>query len=73
MSQLKKVISGLSFKKTEKNQYILLYLVRKYNRVNSLKKGYLEMASINLSIAEMCFDADNEVFRQCEEKLTESE
>lgn len=73
MSQLKKVISGLSFKKTEKNQYILLYLVRKYNRVNSLKKGYSEMASINLSIAEMCFDADNEVFRQCEEKLTESE
>ena len=31
------------------------------------------MSSINLSIAQMCFDADNEVFRQCEEKLTECE
>ena len=73
MSQLKKVISGLSFKKSEKNQYILCYLVKKYNRINSLRKGYLEMASINLSLAEMCLDADNEVFRQCEEKLTECE
>ena len=73
MSQLKKVISGLSFKKSEKNQYILCLLVKKYNRINSLRKGYSEMASINLSIAQMCFDADNEVLRQCEEKLTECE
>lgn len=73
MSQLKKVISGLSFKKSEKNQYNLCYLVKKYNRINSLRKGYLEMASLNLSIAQMCFDADNEVFRQYEEKLTECE
>lgn len=73
MSQLKKVMSGLSFKKSEKNQYILCFLVKKYNRINSLRKGYSEMASINLSIAQMCFDADNEVFRQSEEKLTECE
>lgn len=73
MSQLKKVISGLSFKKSENNQYILCFLVKKYNRINSLRKGYSEMASINLSIAQMCVDADDEVFRQCEEKLTECE
>ena len=73
MSQLKKVMSGLSFVKSEKNQYNLLELVKKYNRINSLRRGYGEMASINISIAEMCFDADNEVFRQCEEKLTECE
>ncbi len=73
MSQLKKVISGLSFKKSEKNQYILCDLVKKYNRINSLKRGYLEMTSINLSIARECFDADCDCFRQCEEKLTECE
>ena len=50
-----------------------MYLVKKYNRINTLRKGYLEMAEINLSLAQMCLDADNEVFRQCEEKLTESE
>lgn len=73
MSQLKKIMSGLSFKKSEKNQYNLISLVKKYNRINSLRKGYAEMASLNLSIAQMCFEADNEVFRQCEEKLTECE
>ena len=73
MSQLKKVMSGLSFRKSEKNQYNLCSLVKKYNRINSLREGYAEMSSINLSIAQMCFDADNEVFRQCEEKLTECE
>lgn len=73
MSQLKKVMSGLSFGKSEKNLNNLLRLIKKYNRINSLKKGYAEMALINLDIAQMCFDADNEVFRQCEEKLTECE
>ena len=73
MSQLKKVISGLSFKKSENNQYILCFLVKKYNRINSLRMGYSEMASINLSIAQTCMDADNEVFRQYEDKLTECE
>lgn len=73
MSQPKKVISGLSFKKSEKNHYILCYLVKKYNRINSLRKGYSEMAEINISIAKTCFDADCDVFRQYEEKLTECE
>ena len=73
MSQLKKVISGLSFKKSEKNQYNLCYLVKKYNRINSLKKGYEEMAFINLSLAEMSIEADNDAMQQYEEKLTECE
>ena len=73
MSQLKKVISGLSFSKSEKNMNNFKKIIKKYNRINSLKEGYAEMAEINLSIAKMCFDADNEVFRQCEEKLTECE
>lgn len=38
-----------------------------------LKNGYIEMAHINLSIAEMCFEADNDTQLCYEEKLSESE
>jgi CopG family transcriptional regulator/antitoxin EndoAI len=38
-----------------------------------LKKGYLEMGGINLSLAEMCFETDNETQQMYEEKLSESE
>ena len=31
------------------------------------------MASLNLTLAQMCFDADNEALYVCEEKLTECE
>lgn len=41
--------------------------------VRSLSKGYREMAEINLGIAQMCFDADEENIRHYEEKLTECE
>ena len=41
--------------------------------VRSLSKGYQEMAEINLSIAQMCLDADEEISRHYEEKLTECE
>ncbi|MGN0149818.1 MAG: hypothetical protein ACI4C7_06170 [Clostridia bacterium] len=38
-----------------------------------LKEGYEEMAEINLKLAQMCLEADNECLSQCEEKLTECE
>jgi CopG family transcriptional regulator/antitoxin EndoAI len=41
--------------------------------VESLSQGYREMAEINLEIAQKCFDADDEVSRYYEEKLTECE
>lgn len=40
---------------------------------NELKKGYKEMAQINLELAQTCFDADNDCLDQCEQKLTECE
>ena len=46
---------------------------RRKNLRESLKKGYLEMADINVGIAEMCFDADNDTHFNYEEKLSESE
>ena len=39
--------------------------------VAELEKGYKEMADINLELAQMCLEADNESL--CEEKLTECE
>lgn len=38
-----------------------------------LKKGYSEMGRINLSLAEMCFEADNDTQMCYEEKLSECE
>jgi len=38
-----------------------------------LKKGYQEMGEINLSLAEMYFESDNDTQRMYEEKLSESE
>lgn len=38
-----------------------------------LLKAYAETAQINLSIANMCMDADNQQYSVYEEKLAESE
>ncbi len=38
-----------------------------------MKKGYQEMAGINITLAQMCFDADNEQLIRYEEKLAECE
>ena len=71
MSQLKKVVSGLTLDK-EKNKK--LSKIRKgFKRKELLKQGYKEMASLNLTLARVCFEADNEALSVCEEKLTECE
>lgn len=38
-----------------------------------LKRGYEEMADINLELAQECVSSDNESLSLCEEKLTECE
>ena len=43
------------------------------NEKKVLKKGYLEMAQVNLTIANMCISADSEQLAVYEEKLAESE
>lgn len=49
-----------------------MYLhVRKQQQEEQMKKGYQEMADVNLSIARMCFDAEEEAFSAYEEKLAE--
>ena len=46
---------------------------RKHTRKEQLKKGYQQMAEINLSLAEVYFDAEEEAFSSYEEKLAECE
>ena len=46
---------------------------RKTEREEKLKEGYQLMAEINLQWAEMCFDADNKLQFDYEEKLSECE
>lgn len=46
---------------------------RRTEREEKLKEGYQLMAEINLQWAEMCFDADNKIQFDYEEKLSECE
>ena len=48
-------------------------LNKKADIKEKLKKGYQEMADINLWLSQMCLEADNESLTLCEEKLTECE
>lgn len=51
------------------------YLEEKRRRrlKEQMVKGYQEMAGINLELAEMCFDLENQQFSEYEEKLAECE
>ena len=71
MSHIKKVISGFKFVKSENKSVPEIYTLQKRNKL--LEQGYKEMASFNLSLAEMCLETDNEALSVCEEKLTECE
>ncbi len=44
---------------------------KKAERLKQMKTGYMEMADINLELAEICFPADCEQAENYEEKLAE--
>jgi CopG family transcriptional regulator/antitoxin EndoAI len=44
---------------------------RKMEMRDRMKKGYQEMAEINIKLSEMCFDADNDQQLRYEERLGE--
>ncbi|MBR4874762.1 MAG: ribbon-helix-helix protein, CopG family [Clostridia bacterium] len=46
---------------------------KKQSIKEQMKNGYQEMADINLSIAKMCFDAEEQSLAAYEEKLAECE
>ena len=71
MSHKKRGIADLKFVKSENKSVPEICTV--YKRKNLLKDGYKETGKVNLFLAEMCLEADNEVLSACEEKLTECE
>lgn len=78
-SLLKEVDNIVTKEKVSRSELIReamkLYVEHKRNRnlKDAMKKGYKEMADINLKLAEMCFEADNELVCQYEGNLSECE
>lgn len=76
---LKEIDSIVSVEKTNRSQFVReamkLYIRerRKIEMRDKLKKGYQEMAEINMKLSEICFDADNDQQQKYEEKLGELE
>ena len=76
---LEQVDSVVNNEKTNRSEFVReamkMYLreKKKQTHAEQMKKGYQEMADINLNIAEMCFDAEELDFAAYEEKLAECE
>ena len=74
---LKEVDSIVSMEKTNRSEFVreamrLCIRQRKIIEMRDrMKKGYQEMAEINIMLAEMCFEADDEQERRYEESLRE--
>ena len=71
MSHKRKAISG--FKLVKSNDRSVPEISAVCKRYEMLKEGYKAAADLNISLAEMCLEADNEALSVCEEKLTECE
>jgi len=76
---LKEIDHIVSVEKTNRSEFVReamkLYIreKRKIEMRDRMKKGYMEMAEINLKLSEMCLEADNEQQLKCEERLREME
>ncbi len=78
-SLLQEVDSIVTVEKINRSEFVReamkLYIKerRRIEMRDIMKKGYQEMAEINLKLAEMCFDVDSEMQLNYEEKLAECE
>lgn len=78
-SLLKEVDSIVSIEKTNRSEFvrrtIQLYIRerRKIEVRDRLKKGYQEMAEINIRLSEIWFNVDNDLQLKYEERLGELE
>jgi CopG family transcriptional regulator/antitoxin EndoAI len=76
---LKEVDSIVAVEKINRSEFVReamkLYIreKRKIEMRDRMKKGYQEMAEINIMLAEMCFEADNDQQAVYEERLRELE
>lgn len=78
-SLLQEVDSIVTVEKINRSEFVreaMKLYIRERRRIemrDKMKKGYQEMAEINLKLAEMCFDVDSELQIKYEEKLAECE
>lgn len=76
LAQVDSVASSENINRSEfVREAMKLYLSEKKKQAmtEQMKKGYQEMADINLNIAKMCFDAEEQTLAAYEEKLAECE
>lgn len=76
---LKEIDNIVSVEKTNRSEFVReamkLYIreKRKIQMRDRMKKGYQEMAEINIRLAEVCLDADHDQQKKYEERLGELE
>ncbi|MCX8131265.1 MAG: ribbon-helix-helix protein, CopG family [Clostridia bacterium] len=74
---LKEVDYIVSEAKSNRSKFVReamkLYIreIRKIEMRDRMKRGYQEMAEINIRLAEMCVEADNDQQKKYEERLEE--
>lgn len=78
-SLLKEADTIASLEKMNRSEFVTqamkLYIREKkrMDKIESMKKGYREMAEINKKLAEMCIEADNQIQKKYEDRLAECE
>ncbi|MGE5474025.1 MAG: CopG family ribbon-helix-helix protein [Ignavibacteriales bacterium] len=78
-SLLKEVDTIASLEKMNRSEFVRqamkLYIREKkrLEKIETMKKGYREMAEINLKLAEMCMEADSQIQKKYEDRLAECE
>lgn len=78
-SLLKEVDTIVSLEKTNRSEFVRqamrLYIreKKKMETREEMKKGYREMAEINLKLAEICLEADEDIHKKYEQRLAECE
>ncbi|GEM_PF-69564 len=76
---LKEVDSIVAMEKINRSEFVreaMKLYIREKRRIemrDKLKKGYQQMAEINVKLAEICFEADNDQQQKYEESLRELE
>ena len=76
---MKEIDNIVSVERTNRSEFVReamrLYIreKRKIQIMDKMKKGYQEMAEINIKLAEVCYDADCDQQQNYEERLGELE
>lgn len=76
---LKEVDSIVSIEKTNRSKFVreaMKFYIKEKQKIelrDRMKKGYQDMADINIKLAEIFFDVDNEQLQKYEERLGELE